>query len=63
MDYYRPQGKVMFSQASVILSTIDLMATRSLLILATARSVSILLECFLVEDKNTPYLASKPSSL
>ena len=31
--YYRPQGKVMFSQASVILFTIGLMATWSLLIL------------------------------
>ena len=31
--FYRPQGKVMFSQASVILSTIGLMPTRSLLIL------------------------------
>ena len=30
---YQPQGKVMFSQASVILSTIGLMDTRSLLIL------------------------------
>ena len=30
---YRPQGKVMFSQASVILSTIGLMPTGSLLIL------------------------------
>ena len=38
----------MFLQASVILSTIGLMATRSLLILVTARSVRILLECFLV---------------
>ena len=44
---YRPQGKVMFSQASVILYTISLMATRSLLILVTARLVSILLEYFL----------------
>ena len=48
---YRPQGKVMFSQASVILSTIGLMATRSLLILVTARSVRILLECFLVLNR------------
>ena len=31
--FYRPQRKVMFSQASVILSTIGLMSTRSLLIL------------------------------
>ena len=31
--YYRPQGKVMFSQVSVILSTIGLMPTQSLLIL------------------------------
>ena len=38
----------MFSQVSVILSTIDLMDTRSLLILVTARSVRILPECFLV---------------
>ena len=43
---YRPQGKVMFSQACVILSTIGLMATRSLLNLVI--SVCILLECFLV---------------
>ena len=40
--------KVMFSHASVILFTIGLMATLSLLILVTARSVRILLECFLV---------------
>ena len=39
----------MFSQASVILSTIGLMATLSLLILVTVRSVRILLECFLGE--------------
>ena len=45
---YRPQGMVMFSQASVILSTIGLIATRSLLILVTVRLVCILLECFLV---------------
>ena len=44
---YRLQGKVKFSQASVILSTIGRMATRSLLILVTLRSVRILLECFL----------------
>ena len=44
--HYRPQGKVMFSQASVILSTVGLMATQSLLILVTTRSVRILLECF-----------------
>ena len=31
--FYRPQGKVLFSQASVILSTIGLMPTWSLLIL------------------------------
>ena len=31
--YYRPHGKVMFSQASIILSTIGLMPARSLLIL------------------------------
>ena len=54
MTYYRPQGKVMFSQVSVILSTIGLMDTRSLLILVgysvtvPARSVRILVECFLV---------------
>ena len=46
--HYRLQGKVMFSEASVILSTIGLMATRSLLILVTAQSIRILLECFLV---------------
>ena len=38
----------MFSQVSVILSTIGLMATRSLIILVTVRSVRILLECYLV---------------
>ena len=38
----------MFSQACVILCTIGLMATRSLFVLVTARSVCILLECFLV---------------
>ena len=38
----------MFSQLSVTLLTIDLMATGSLLILVTAWSVRILLECFLV---------------
>ena len=50
IDLYvcRPQGKVMFLQASVILSKIGLMATRSLLILVTERLVCILLECFLV---------------
>ena len=48
---YRPQGKIMFSQASVILSTINLIATRSLLILVTARSVRVLLEYFLVHYK------------
>ena len=41
----------MFSRASVILSTIGLMATRLLIILVTERSVRILLECFLVGDK------------
>ena len=39
----------MFAQASVILSTIGLMATLSLLILVTVPSVRILLECFLGE--------------
>ena len=48
MYVYRPQGKVMFSQVSVILSTIGVMATGSLLILVMARSVRILLQCFLV---------------
>ena len=47
-DFYRTQGEVMISQASVILSTIGLMATRSLLIFVTAWSVRILQECFLV---------------
>ena len=32
LSYYRPQGKVMFSQVSVILSIIGLMVTRLLLI-------------------------------
>ena len=45
--YYRPQGTVTFSEACVILFTISLMASRSLLILLTARLVRILLECFL----------------
>ena len=49
LSYYRPQGKVMFSQVSVILSIIGLMATRLLLIPFTAQSVRILLECFLVQ--------------
>ena len=48
--HYRPQGKVMFSQACVILLTIGLMATRSLLLFVNARSVCILLECFLVSS-------------
>ena len=39
--YYRPQRKVMISQASVILSIIGLMASRSLLILVAVRSVWI----------------------
>ena len=38
----------MFSQASVILSTVRLIDTRSLLVLVTTRSVRILLEWFLV---------------
>ena len=46
--FYRLQEKVLFSHVSVILSTIGLIATRSLPILITARSVRILLECFLV---------------
>ena len=41
--------KGMFSQVSVILSTIGIMAIQSLLILITAWSVRILLECFLVQ--------------
>ena len=40
--------KVMFSQACVILFIIGLMATHSLLVLFTVRSVCILLEWFLV---------------
>ena len=47
----------MCSQASVILSTIGLMATGSLLILVMARSVRILLECFLVT-----FVSSRPGS-
>ena len=46
----------MFSQASVILSTICLMPSRSLLILVTARSVRILLECFLVTGNVYEYM-------
>ena len=48
--YYRPQGKVTFSEACVILFTISLISTRSLLILVTARSVHIILECLLVNN-------------
>ena len=58
LSCYRPQGKVMFSHVSVILSTIGPMPTRLLLILvgysvtltpppARQGSVRILLECFL----------------
>ena len=39
----------MFSQVSVILPTNGLMATWSLLIIVTAQSVRILLECFVVD--------------
>ena len=48
--FYRPQGKVMFSQASVSHSVHNRPHgfTRSLLILVTAQSTCILLECFLV---------------
>ena len=46
----------MSSQASVIVSTIGLMATRSLLILVIALSVLILLECFLVLNLNSIYV-------
>ena len=50
-DFYRPQGEGnVFT--SVCLFTIGLMATGSLLILVTAWSVGILLECFLVFNKN-----------
>ena len=45
---YQLQGKVMFSQVCLILSTMGLMDTGSLLILITVRSVRILLECILV---------------
>ena len=47
-EFYLPQGKVMLSEVCVILFIIGLMATRSLLILVMARSVHILLDCFLV---------------
>ena len=53
--FYRPEGKVMFSHASVILSTIGLMAAGSLLILVMERSVCILLECLLAYHKNNIY--------
>ena len=46
-NIYRSQGKITFSETWVILLTIGPMATRSLLILAMARSVRILLEYFL----------------
>ena len=51
--YYRPHGKVIFSQACisralVLVLTVGLMTTRSLLILVTARSLRILVECFLI---------------
>ena len=42
------EGNVFYWRLSVILFTVSLMAIRSLLILVTARSVRILLECFLV---------------
>ena len=45
---YQCQGKVIFSQASVILSTIGLMATRS---------VHFLLECFLFSDCTYHFLS------
>ena len=48
-DHYRPQGEGnVFT--GVYLSTIGLMATRSLLGLVTTREVHILLECFLVSN-------------
>ena len=47
MGFYRPQGEGNVS-TGVCLSTIGLMATRSVLGHVTARSVRILLECFLV---------------
>ena len=50
--FYRPQEKVIVSQASLILSKIGLMATRSLLILVTVRSVRIPLKCCLVSNRN-----------
>ena len=54
----------MFSHTSVILSTIGLMAIRSLLILVTARSVRILLECFLVMNKtNEDAVSNKTENL
>ena len=50
---YQPQGKVMFSQASVILSTIGLMDTRSLLILvgySVGTHPTGMLSCFYCND-------------
>ena len=48
---YQPQGGGnVFT--GVCLSTVGLMATRTLLGLVTARSVRILLECFLIEGKS-----------
>ena len=47
------KGQEMFSQTCVILFTIGLVATRSMLIFVSARSVRIQLECFLVlDDRN-----------
>ena len=40
------------TQTCVIMFTIGLMATRSLLILVTTRTVHILLQCFLVDNLN-----------
>ena len=54
---YQPQGKVMFSQVSC-LSTISLKDAGSLLGLVGARSVRILLECFLVSIEFFFLLAS-----
>ena len=53
LSYYRPQGKVMFSQASVILFTIGFMATRSLLIvLCTVGTHASRMPSFLIHRNN-----------
>ena len=59
---YRPQGKGnVFT--GVCLSTIGLMVIRSLLVLVTARSIRILLECFLVFYCVSPVVCTCPGPM